>query len=143
MAERALSLPQPDGSSEVASTSGRRITMPRHELPLELLVARHDPRRVPASALCSTAELRQVRRNADWAMKREHVLAAAAAGFHLALFAWNLAFWGFEGMPPDRYWPDNPRIKMGIVPGRYGNMHGAKKLWYYYLSKVEGGGGPK
>jgi hypothetical protein len=28
-----------------------------------------------------------------------------------------------------RYWPDNPRIKMGIVPGRYGNMQGAKKLW--------------
>jgi hypothetical protein len=25
------------------------------------------------------------------------------------MFAWNLAFWGFEGMPPDRYaihtWP--------------------------------------
>jgi hypothetical protein len=36
-------------------------------------------------------------------MKREHMLAAAAAGFHLALFAWNLAFWGFEGMPPDRW----------------------------------------
>jgi hypothetical protein len=36
-------------------------------------------------------------------MKREHMLAAAAAGFHLALFAWNLAFWGTEGMPPDRW----------------------------------------
>jgi hypothetical protein len=36
-------------------------------------------------------------------MKREHVLAAAAAGFHVALFAWNLAFWGSEGMAPDRW----------------------------------------
>eukprot|EP00882_Tetradesmus_deserticola_P006035 GHRQ01006353.1.p1 GENE.GHRQ01006353.1~~GHRQ01006353.1.p1 ORF type:complete len:111 (+),score=22.28 GHRQ01006353.1:185-517(+) len=103
MAEGVLSLPQPDGSSDVASSSGRRVTMPRHELPLQLLVARHDPRRVPASAVCSTAELRQVRKNADWAMKREHMLAAAAAGFHVALFAINLAFWGFEGMPPDRW----------------------------------------
>eukprot|EP00775_Hariotina_reticulata_P003438 gene3438-3710_t len=61
------------------------------------------------------------------------------------MFAWNLAFWGFEGMAPDRYWPDNPRVRNGIVPGRYGNMAGAKKLWYYYLGKLEGGGpaGPK
>jgi hypothetical protein len=44
-----------------------------------------------------------------------------------------------------RYWPDNPRVRNGIVPGRYGNMAGAKKLWYYYLGKLEGGGpaGPK
>jgi hypothetical protein len=43
-----------------------------------------------------------LRRNADWASNREQLFAAAAAGVHLALFAWNLAFWGFEGMPHDR-----------------------------------------
>lgn len=37
-----------------------------------------------------------------------------------------------------RYWPDNLRFKHGIVPGRIGNMQGAKKLWYNYLQKIEG-----
>lgn len=141
MSERALALPGEHAPE--ASTSGRRFVIPRNEIPVELLVARHDPRKVPASALCSNAELRQARSDAVWAGKREHLLAAAAAGFHVALFAWNLAFWGFEGMPPDRYWPDNPRIKLGLRPGRYGHMAGAKKLWYTYLEKFEGGGMPQ
>jgi hypothetical protein len=38
----------------------------------------------------------------EWSSKREQILAAAAAGVHVALFAFNLAFWGFEGMPQDR-----------------------------------------
>jgi len=80
-----------------------------------------------------------LRRDADWASKREQIFATAAAGVHLALFAWNLAFWGFEGMPHDRYWPANPRLRLGIRPGRYGNLQGAKKLWYYYLNRLEGG----
>jgi hypothetical protein len=42
-----------------------------------------------------------------------------------------------------RYWPDNPRIKLGLRPGRYGHMAGAKKLWYTYLEKFEGGGMPQ
>ncbi|KAF8072397.1 hypothetical protein HT031_000056 [Scenedesmus sp. PABB004] len=120
------------------STSGRRVVIARHELPLELLLARREP--AALGVVCGAGELRRVRRDAAWSQRREHLLAAAAAGFHLALFAWNLAFWGFEGVPPDRYWPENPRVKAGLVPGRYGNMAGAKKLWYYYLSKLEGGG---
>lgn len=89
-------------AQQQASTSGRRFVLPRNEIPVDLLVARHDPRAAPASAICSTAQLRQAHSDAAWAGKREHWLAAAAAGFHVALFAWNLAFWGFEGMPPDR-----------------------------------------
>ena len=42
--------------------------------------------------------------------------------------------------PHNRYWPDNPRLKQGIRPGRYGSMAGAKKLWYDYLAAFEGGG---
>lgn len=76
--------------------------MPRHDIPAELLLVRHDPHKTPSSLLCSTTDLRQARKDAAWSDKREHLLAAAAAGFHLAMFAWNLAFWGFEGMPPDR-----------------------------------------
>eukprot|EP00878_Enallax_costatus_P006554 GHUV01006871.1.p1 GENE.GHUV01006871.1~~GHUV01006871.1.p1 ORF type:complete len:142 (+),score=6.78 GHUV01006871.1:492-917(+) len=137
MSELSLGLPPADGTGE-PSTSGRRVVISRHEIPIDLLVARHQPHKVPKGAVCSAKELRQVKKDAAWAMSREHMLAAGAAAFHLALFAWNLAFWGFEGMPPDRYWPDNPRFKNGIVPGRYGNMQGAKKLWYSYLQKIEG-----
>ena len=85
-----------------ASTSGRRVVISRHEIPIDLLVARHE-HKVPKGAVCSAKELRQVKKDAAWAMSREHMLAAGAAAFHLALFAWNLAFWGFEGMPPDRW----------------------------------------
>lgn len=89
--------------ADAPSTSGRRVVIPRNEIPVELLVARHDARKVPSNALCSTAELRQAHKDAAWAGKREYMLAAAAAGVHLAMFAWNLAFWGFEGMPSDRW----------------------------------------
>lgn len=89
--------------ADAPSSSGRRFVIPRNEIPVELLVAKHDARKVPSNALCSTAELRQAHKDAAWAGKREYMLAAAAAGVHLAMFAWNLAFWGFEGMPPDRW----------------------------------------
>jgi hypothetical protein len=46
-------------------------------------------------------------------------------------------------VPCCRYWPDNPRIKLGLRPGRYGHMAGAKKLWYNYLELFEGGGPAK
>lgn len=45
----------------------------------------------------------------EWAKKREHLFAAMAAGFHIASFAMNMAFWNSDGMPPDRYWPESPR----------------------------------
>lgn len=92
-------------AADAPSTSGRRFVIPRNEIPVEFLVARHDPRKVPSSTLCSNAELRRAHHDAAWAGKREYLLAGAAAGLHLAMFAWNLAFWGFEGMPPDRWVP--------------------------------------
>jgi hypothetical protein len=103
------------------------------------------------------------------------------------MFAFNLAFWGSEGMPPDRYWPSNTRytmsfwlstsstpawftcasvnadmvvsqhcgcctyplhaslvvnvlcrLKMGIKPGRYGNMDGTKRIYFDNLATLEG-----
>jgi len=51
----------------------------------------------------------QARKDQLWANSREQWIAAAAAGVHIAMFAYNLSFWGSEGMPPDRYWPDNTR----------------------------------
>jgi hypothetical protein len=111
--------------------------MPRDRLPLDLLLFREE-HRVPASAYPSNQQLKQSARDASWGAKKEHLIAIAAAGFHLALFAYNLAFWGFEGMAPDRYWPANPRVKLQAVPKRYGNLAGARKLWYYYQGKIDG-----
>ncbi|KAI8470311.1 MAG: hypothetical protein J3K34DRAFT_458915 [Monoraphidium minutum] len=93
----------------------------------------------PPALLASEASVRRAGRDAAWAAKREHAFAALAAGFHLAIFAYNLAFWGFEGTAPDRYWPSNPRYRLQVRPGRYGNLEGSKSLYYYYLSRMEGG----
>lgn len=38
----------------------------------------------------------QASRDLHWARTREQWIAAAAAGVHLALFMYNLAFWGSE-----------------------------------------------
>jgi hypothetical protein len=59
--------------------------------------------------ISSPSEVRQAKRDIAWAKNREQLIAGAAAGIHLALFSFNLAFWGFEGMPPDRYNPSNIR----------------------------------
>lgn len=115
-----------------------RITIPRHELPLDYLVVKHDPKKYKPEELSTSAQIDQANRDITWAHRREHLFAAAAAGVHVALFAYNLAFWGFEGMPPDRYWPNNPRIRLQMKPRQYGDLEGTKKLWYYYMGRIHG-----
>jgi hypothetical protein len=34
------------------------------------------------------------------------------------MFAYNLAFWGFEGQAPDRYWPMEPKVRRGASAPR-------------------------
>ena len=58
-------------------------------------------------------QVRQAKRDLAWTRQREQWIAGAAAGVHLALFSFNLAFWGFEGTPPDRYNPSNIRCGEG------------------------------
>jgi hypothetical protein len=41
-------------------------------------------------------------------------------------------------MPRCRYWPENPRIRLQMRPGRYGNLWGAKRVSYRYMSAIEG-----
>ncbi len=93
------------GRQTIASTSGRRLTIPRDQIPLGLLVSRHDPAKVPASVISTRADVKRANRDAAWANRREQLLALAAAGVHVLIFAYNLAFWGQEGMPPDRWGP--------------------------------------
>ena len=84
-------------------------------------VQSHNPNKYPASTISSPSEIRQAKRDIAWAKHREQLIAGAAAGVHLALFSFNLAFWGFEGMPPDRYNPSNIRcVRLSVartVPG--------------------------
>lgn len=117
----------------------RRVGMPREQLPLNLLVV-NEASKYPDSVYPSEKQLKQTAKDISWGAKKEHLIAAAAAGLHVAAFAYNLAFWGFEGMAPDRYWPNNPRVRLQAVPKRYGNLAGAKKLWYYYQGKIDGAG---
>lgn len=110
----------------------------RNTIPLDLLVVRHDPVKVPDRIVMHKEDIRQHNSNIEWASKREQLFATAAAGVHLTLFAFNLAFWGFEGQAPDRYWPDNPRLRLRLRPMRYGNLEVTKEIWYKNLAKMEG-----
>mmetsp|Transcript_7095 Transcript_7095/g.12151 ORF Transcript_7095/g.12151 Transcript_7095/m.12151 type:complete len:148 (+) Transcript_7095:157-600(+) len=105
-------------------------------IPLEWLVQRHDSMRYPAKTLVTKAQNAQSNRDLNWARSREQWVGVLAAGIHVALFAYNLAFWGSEGMPPDRYWPANSRLKMGIRAGRYGNLDGNRRVYYDNLSTI-------
>ncbi len=80
-------------------------------MPVDWLVrdANRDAQRYPSSSISTPSQIREAKRNLGWARRREEVIAGAAAGIHLALFSFNLAFYGFEGMPPDRYNPPNLR----------------------------------
>lgn len=78
-------------------------------LPLDLLVAAPKDEQVSKGFIVSKKEQEKKQRNFDWAQSRDQLVAAAAAGIHIAMFAYNLAFWGTEGMPQDRYWPAEPR----------------------------------
>ena len=93
------------GSAE----QGQQVQIHGAYVPLDWLVVQHNAAKFPASVCVSADKLRQDNRDIGWARKREQLFAAAAAGVHLATFAYNIAFWGFEGMPPDRYWPSNTR----------------------------------
>ncbi len=78
-------------------------------VPVEWLVQRHDSKRFPDRVLMTRPQQERTLQDRKWAQGKDQWLAAAAAGVHLTLFAYNLAFWGSEGMPPDRYWPANAR----------------------------------
>jgi hypothetical protein len=139
-------------------------------IPVNWLLQQHDSRRYPDAVVVPRHQQQadKQRSGVNWVRSREQWIAAAAAGVHVAMFAWNLAFWGNEGMPPDRYWPSNTRrvagqagavgvtdatgmvphtsshaattrrLKMGIKPGQYGNLDGTRRVWYDNLAAAEG-----
>jgi hypothetical protein len=89
---------------------GKALRVHGAKVPLDWLVRKHDPERFPASTLSTPQQKRQAQRDVSWSRQRDQYIAAAAAGIHVALFSFNLAFWGFEGMPQDRYNPSNIRF---------------------------------
>lgn len=124
------------GHDEIQSVP--RVPVHGVRVPVDWLIVKHDPQRYSTQQLSTPAQTRQTHRNIVWAQQREKYIAAAAAGVHLALFSFNLLFWGFEGMPPDRFNPTNLRLKLNIKPGRYGNMDGTRRVYYDNLD----GGAP-
>ncbi|GIL57578.1 hypothetical protein Vafri_12783 [Volvox africanus] len=129
LAERAVS----------SSGAGPRVVVMRREaIPAELLLVREDASTYERGVVQTREKMKEAQRDIQWALKREHLFAAVAASFHLVSFAINLAFWGFEGMPPDRYWPNSPRIRLQIRPGRYGNVDGTQRVYMDYLARTEG-----
>ncbi|PNH06525.1 hypothetical protein TSOC_007097, partial [Tetrabaena socialis] len=121
-----------------AEAAPLRVVMRREALPMDLLVVRERPSDFAAGVVQSREQMREARRDIEWAGKREYVFAAIAAGWHIAVFSFNLAFWGNEGMPSDRYWPANPRVRLQIRPGRYGTVEGTRRVYMDYLAKSEG-----
>ena len=89
-------------------------------MPLDWLLVKEDPSKLPPGVYTTDKQRQTANNEHAWSRKREQVLAAAAAGVHLGLFAWNLAFWGFEGVPPNRYHPTDLRwVLVAHVPCRW------------------------
>lgn len=78
-------------------------------LPMDLLVASPSQEPISRAFIVSKPEHERTQQNQRWAETRDQWIAVAAAAVHVAAFAYNLAFWGSEGMPSDRYWPLEPR----------------------------------
>jgi len=100
---RALLYPVVPDAAGPGPSSSRRVVMARGEVPLNLLVTHQPPGKLQGGKIVSKDETRRLRRDVSWAQRREGLLAVAAVGVHVAIFAYNLAFWGFEGMPQDRW----------------------------------------
>ena len=107
-------------------------------VPLDWLLVQHDASKYSKSEIVNAQQAKQAAKDVQWAKQREAIIAATAAGIHLAMFSFNLAFGGMEGQPPDRYNPGAMRLKLGIKPSRYGNLDGSKKIYYENLARLEG-----
>lgn len=83
-------------------------------MPMDLIVASPSQEPVSKAFMVSKSEQERTQRNQRWAETRDQWIAFAAAAVHIAAFAYNLAFWGSEGMPSDRYWPADPRCVAGL-----------------------------
>jgi hypothetical protein len=105
---------------------------------LDWLLVQHDASKYRKSEIVNAQQAKQAAKDVQWAKQREAIIAATAAGIHLAMFSFNLAFGGMEGQPPDRYNPGAMRLKLGIKPSRYGNLDGSKKIYYENLARLEG-----
>ncbi|KAG2501757.1 hypothetical protein HYH03_000257 [Edaphochlamys debaryana] len=125
-----------DRAASSANAGPRVVVLRREAIPKDLLLARDE--NLAKGVVQTREQMKEAQRDINLASKREHVLAAAAAGVHLVSFAFNLAFWGVEGMPPDRYWPSSQRIRNQIRPGRYGNVEGTQRVYSDWLARSEG-----
>ena len=116
------SQPVTAGTDEGASS--RSVSVHGAQVPVDWLVMRHDAAKYPGHTLSTQSDVRAANRNLTWNRQRDQWIAAAAASMHLAMFSFNLAFWGTEGMPPDRYNPPNLRCdSAALVEQQQQNRH--------------------
>jgi hypothetical protein len=94
------------GTTSSSSQSEQKVSVHGAQVPVSWLL---NTKSYPTNTLSTPDQIRQAKRDVGWAKNREQLIAGAAAGVHLAMFSFNLAFWGFEGTPPDRYNPNNVR----------------------------------
>ena len=125
-------------STSASSSSSPSVRVHGTSVPLDWLVVKLDASKYSKTSIVNQDQARQAARDIKWAKERDALIAATAAGIHLAMFSFNLAFGGMEGQPPDRYNPGAMRLKQGIKPSRYGNFEGSKKIYYENLAKLEG-----
>ncbi|KAL6751328.1 hypothetical protein V8C86DRAFT_695822 [Haematococcus lacustris] len=123
------------GGASKSAEAPNIIRMHGAQVPVDWLVR---SRQVPAETVMTREQQRETAVNRQKNRVREQYLAAAAAGVHLMMFAYNLTFWGIDGMPQDKYHPANPRLKMNIKAGQYGNIDGAQRIYYDNLAVLEG-----
>lgn len=135
--DRNLSM-EASTSLPASSSSAQRVRVHGTSVPVDWLVAKHDASKYNKGMIVNQDQARQAAKDAKWAKERDILIAAAAAGIHLAMFSLNLAFVGMEGQPPDRYNPGAMRLRLGIKPSRYGNLDGSKKIYYENLARLEG-----
>lgn len=118
-------------SASPSSRYARAATVPRHALPLDLLLAPR-PTSAELAAEASRASAARARRDLFTAPRREATLMLQAAAIPLAIFAYGVAandpfcagLW-------DRYWPRLPRVRLPqLRPSPMGNLEGGRQIMF-------------
>lgn len=117
----------------------RRPVLPRHELPLDLLLHPTSPSGTIAAAEASRASCARARRDAFSAPAREGFLMLQAAAIPLAVFAYGVAQSdGFCRGEWDRYWTHVPRVRLPQLRarGQFGQLAGTRIVFMRELDDM-------
>jgi hypothetical protein len=126
-------------SSSQPSRYSRRPTLPRHELPLDLLLHPSPSSPEDLRAEASRASCARARRDAFEAPRREALLMLQAAALPVAVWAYGLAQSdSFCRGDWDRYWTHVPRVRLPQLRarGQFGQLEGTRIVFMRELDSV-------